>query len=275
MTKAGITLADIAGNHCEFHYYARKKDNHLKIALTVKSEDGNLIEEVDLYSAEGYKVAADLWLRASCHQRVMYEPTWMGIPIIQYPTDMVMMQELIWKIRPDYIIETGVAHGGSCVLHASILELIGKGQVIGIDVEIRKYNETAIKNHPMAKRIHLIEGSSIDPEVIKQVRHIARPGAKCLVVLDSNHSYQHVKKEIELYQQFVGIDCYMVVMDGAQEWAATLPNGKPEWAEDNPLRAIREFVTASEGEWVVDEHYSRMKITSSPMGFLKRRDMSI
>jgi cephalosporin hydroxylase len=243
----------------------------VKISINIKAEDGTERNDIDLYSAEGYALAAELWLKASCHHRVMYEPTWMGIPIIQYPTDMVMMQELLWKVRPDFVIETGVAHGGSCVLHASVLELIGKGQVIGIDVEIRKYNETAIKNHPMSKRIHLIEGSSVDISTIEKVKQLVKPGAKCVVVLDSNHSYQHVKAEIELYKEFVGVDCYLIVMDGAQEWAATLPNGKVEWATDNPLRAIREFVAATDGEWVVDDHYTRMHITSSPQGFLKRK----
>ena len=244
----------------------------MKISLSTKSDDGSEHREVDLYSAEGLALAAELWLKASCHHRIMYEPTWMGIPIIQYPTDMVMMQELLWKVRPDFVIEAGVAHGGSCVLHASILELIGKGQVIGIDVEIRKYNETAIKNHSMSKRIQLIEGSSVDPVTITAVKKFVTPGSRCVVVLDSNHSYEHVKKEIALYKDFVGADGYLIVMDGAQEWAASLPNGKPDWASDNPLRAIREFIEAENGSWVIDNHYNRMHITSSPMGFLKRND---
>lgn len=246
----------------------------MKISLNINAEDGSERRDVDLYSEEGLALAAELWLKASCHHRIMYEPTWMGIPIIQYPTDMVMMQELLWKVRPDFVIETGVAHGGSCVLHASVLELIGKGQVIGVDIEIRKYNETAIKNHPMSHRIRLIEGSSVDPDTIALIKTTVKPGARCVVVLDSNHSYDHVKKEIELYKEFVGTDGYLIVMDGAQEWAASLPKGKAEWVSDNPLHAIREFLETEKGNWVVDEHYNRMHITSSPMGFLKRKDIA-
>lgn len=231
-------------------------------------------QEVDLYTKEGFELASELWMKASAHQRLMYEPTWLGIPIVQFPTDIVMMQELLWKVRPDYIIETGVAHGGSCVLHASILELIGKGTVIGIDVEIRKYNEIAIKGHPLSKRIQLVEGSSVDESTVAKVRNMVPRGSKVVVALDSNHSYEHVKKEMEFYKNFVSPGSYMVVMDGAQEWAAELPNGKPEWKNDNPLRAIREFMETT-NEWEIDDRYTRMKITSSPMGFLKRKDPTL
>lgn len=243
----------------------------MKIQIT---RPNKTTQEADLYSKEGFELASELWMKASAHQRLMYEPTWLGIPIVQFPTDMVMMQELLWKIRPDFVVETGVAHGGSCILHASILELLGKGTVIGIDVEIRKYNEIAIKGHPLSKRIKLVEGSSVAKETVDQVRGMVPNGAKVVVALDSNHSYEHVKKEIELYKDFVSPGSYMVVMDGAQEWAAELPAGKPEWKNDNPLRAIREFLETTD-EWEVDERYTRMRITSSPMGFLRKKDKTL
>lgn len=249
----------------------------MKITVTNESKENQSLDSaknVDLYSKEGFQLVADLWMRAAAHQRLMYEPTWLGIPIVQFPTDIVCMQEMIWKIRPDFIVETGVAHGGSCVLHASILEMLGKGQVIGVDVEIRKYNEIAIKSHPLSKRIRLIEGSSVAPETVAKVNQMIPKGSRVIVVLDSNHSYEHVKKEIQLYKDLVSAGSYLVVMDGAQEWAADLPNGKSEWRTDNPLMAIREFMEGNQ-DWEIDEYYSRMKITSSPQGFLRRKDSAL
>ncbi len=237
--------------------------------MKIKVENGDLSTEVDLYSEEGLKLVAELWTKTSCQHRLMYEPTWLGIPIIQYPNDMVMMQELIWKVRPDVIVETGVAHGGSAILHASILELLGKGKVIGIDIQIRKYNEVAIKSHPLSKRIQLIEGSSIDESIVQEVKGIIANQDKVLVVLDSNHSYEHVLREMELYSGMVSVDSYMVVMDGIQEKLWDAPCGKEEWQHDNPLRAIREF-QEKHAEWVSDEQYNRLLITCCPGGFLRR-----
>jgi cephalosporin hydroxylase len=227
-------------------------------------------KEVDPYSKEALKPLAELWTKVGRHHRVMYEPSWLGIPIIQYAEDVLMMQELIWKLRPDLIIETGIAHGGSAILYASILELIGHGRVIGVDVEIRKYNCVAIMGHAMSHRIEMIEGSSVDPAVVKQVAEKARGARQVLVTLDSNHSYEHVKKEIAAYAPLVSPKSYLVVMDGAQKLMAQLPDGKPEWEQDNPLRAIEEFLTAHP-EWEADPHYARMHVTSSPRGFLRRR----
>lgn len=238
--------------------------------MKIKLIKEDMEKEIDIYSAEGLSLMSDLWTKVSCHNRLMYEPTWLGIPIIQFPEDIVMMQELIWKVRPDVIVETGVAHGGSAVLYASILELIGKGRVIGVDVEIRKFNRIAINSHPMSKRITLIEGSSIDENIVKEVRGKVRNFEKVLVVLDSNHSYKHVLKEMELYSKMVSQDSYMVVMDGAQGLVWDIPNGKPEWKEDNPLEAINNFLS-KHLEWEADSYYTRMHVTSNPTGFLRRR----
>lgn len=237
--------------------------------MKIKLIQDDMEKEIDIYSAEGLSLMADLWTKVSCHNRLMYEPTWLGIPIIQFPEDIVMMQELIWKVRPDVIVETGVAHGGSAVLYASILELIGRGRVIGIDVEIRKYNRIAINSHPLSKRIALIEGSSVDENIIAEIRERVGKDDKVLVVLDSNHSYEHVLKEMELYSRMVSQDSYMVVMDGAQGLVWDIPNGKPEWKEDNPLEAINNFLS-KHPEWEADSYYTRMHITSNPTGFLRR-----
>lgn len=234
------------------------------------SKDGKETE-IDIFTSDGLKELADLWIKASSFHKLMYEPTWCGVPVIQYPSDMIIMQELIWKIRPDVIIETGVAHGGSLIFYSSILELIGKGEVIGIDVDIRKYNEIAIKSHPMSKRIKLIQGSSIDSEIITKIQKNIKSDQKILVVFDSCHSYQHVKKEMELYSSFVSQNSYMVVMDGAQSQVWDIPNGRPEWKHDNPLRAINEFLEEN-SNWEVDKYYNRFHITSNPCGFLKRKE---
>ena len=237
----------------------------MKIRISVDEK----AKEVDIYSREGYEIMVKLWTKVSCQYRIMYEPTWLGIPIIQYPEDILMMQELIWKVRPDVIVETGVAHGGSAILYASILELIGKGKVIGVDLEIRKYNRIVINRHPLSKRITLVEGSSVDESIVAEVKGKIRKDERVLVALDSNHSYKHVLREMELYSEIVSPGSYMVAMDGAQAYVWDIPNGKPEWKDDNPLRAIEEFVSKNK-EFEIDEYYTRMKITSNPKGFLRR-----
>ena len=237
--------------------------------MKIKIDRDNCSKEIDVYSEEGLKLVAELWTKVSVEHRVMYEPTWLGIPIIQYPNDIVMMQELIWKVGPDVIVETGVAHGGSAILYASILELLGKGTVIGIDIEIRKYNRLAINSHPLSKRIHLIEGNSVDEDVVDDVRARIKKEDKVLVVLDSDHSFEHVRKEMELYSPMVSADSYLVTMDGAAELVWDIPSGKKQYRHDNPLVAIREFLK-DHPDWEVDPYYNRLHVTSNPSGFLRR-----
>jgi cephalosporin hydroxylase len=153
---------------------------------------------VDLYSRDGLDMLSNLWIKAAAEHRLMYEVAWLGRPVIQFPTDIVVMQELLWDLKPDVVIETGVAHGGSLILSASILELIGKGTVIGIDVEVRPHNRAAIKAHPMSKRIKLIEGSSTADETFAKVRQTAAGAETVVVFLDSNHTEAHVLKELEM-----------------------------------------------------------------------------
>lgn len=231
-------------------------------------------EALDVYSCEGMEELAKLWMRAVWKHRVMYEPTWLGIPIIQYPTDMSMMQELIWKLRPDVIIETGIAHGGSAIFSASILELLGHGRVVAVDVEIRQYNKVAILSHPLSHRISLIEGSSTAPETLVEVKRQIGDARKVLVVLDSNHSRQHVLEELRLYGSLVTPGSYMVAMDGVQQYLAEAPGGKPEWVEDNPRTAVHDFVAENPEAWVIDPYYTRMHATCSPDGFLRKLEAS-
>jgi len=224
---------------------------------------------VDLYSRDGLEMLTNLWTKVAVEHRINYEPTWLGREIIQFPTDIIAIQELLWKVKPDVVIETGIAHGGSLVLSASMLELIGKGKVIGIDIEIRAHNRAAIEAHPLKKRIELIEASSTAPETLHTVRQLMGDAKTVLVVFDSNHSHAHVSQEINLYAPLVTPGSYMVVHDGAQEWVWDIPRGKPEWKGNGPLDAIHEFL-ATHKEFRIDPHYTRFGITSSPDGYLRR-----
>lgn len=212
---------------------------------------------------------SNLWIKVAAEYRLMYEPTWLGRPIIQFPTDIVVMQELLWRVRPDVVVETGVAHGGSLMLSASILELIGKGKVIGVDIEIRPHNREAIEAHSLKHRIDLIEGSSIADDIFAKVRHASSGAERVVVFLDSNHTEAHVLRELELYSSLVRPGGYLVAHDGAQGWAWDIPRAKPEWKDDHPLNAIKKFL-AVHPEFQVDPHWNRFGITCSPDGFLRR-----
>lgn len=242
-----------------------------KASTTIRVSGPGGATEVDIYSAEGYRILADLWLRSAWQHRISYEPTWLGIPIIQLPEDMVMMQELVYNMRPDLIVETGVAHGGSAVFYASICELLGRGRVVSIDVEIRKHNRLAIESHPLSRRISLVEGSSTSDAVLEEVRRHVQPGYRVLIVLDSNHTYAHVRDEMERYAPLVSPGSYLVVFDGVMERLTDAPAGSVSWVTDNPAAAIREFLGAH-NEFTVDSHYNRLGVSYCPSGFLKRAD---
>jgi cephalosporin hydroxylase len=235
--------------------------------ITVETSKGS--REVDIYTPEGFKVLSNLYTRSGWQQKISYEPTWLGIPIIQTPEDIVMMQELLWKVRPDVVVECGVAHGGAVVLYASILDMLGKGHVIGVDVEIRKYNRLALQSHPLSRRFTLIEGSSVETDTVDQVRRLIQPNDTVLVALDSNHTAAHVAKELGLYAPMVSLDSYLVVFDGVMQVLTDAPGGSPTWVEDNPWRAIQDFLNNNK-DFEVDPYYNRLKVTHCPGGFLKR-----
>lgn len=195
----------------------------------------------------------------------------MGRPIIQYPQDMIAMQEIIWKLQPDLIIETGIAHGGSLIYYASLLELIGKGEILGIDIDIREHNRIEIEKHPMYKRIKMIQGSSVTQETIDQVASIAKDKKTVLVTLDSNHTHDHVLQELQLYAPFVTKDSYLVCFDTIVE---DLPNdylpGRAWSQGDNPKTAVWEFLK-SNSDFVIDKHIDhKLLISVAPDGYLKR-----
>jgi cephalosporin hydroxylase len=235
--------------------------------ITIQTPEGP--REVDIYTPEGYAIVANLYTRAGWQQKVPYEVTWLGIPIIQIPEDILMVQELVWRMRPDVIVETGVAHGGSLVLYASLFEMLGRGRVIGVDIEIRKYNRLAIQSHPTSPRISLIEGSSTDPETFASIRQRIRPGERVMVTLDSNHTREHVRAELELYCELVTPGSYMIVFDEVMPMVADAPRGDPSWDDDNPLEAVRDFL-ASHPEFQVDLEYERLGVSYCRGGFLRR-----
>jgi cephalosporin hydroxylase len=222
---------------------------------------------------EQAKASALKFMLDSSLHKYTYNFTWLGRPIIQYPQDMVALQEIIWEVKPDLIIETGIAHGGSLILSASILQLIGEdGQVLGIDIDIREHNREEIESHPMAKRISMIQGSSIDEQIIKEVHDFAKGKKNIMVILDSNHTHDHVIKELNGYASLVTKGSYLIVFDTAVEdvpedfdWA-----GRPWGKGNNPKTAVWEFLK-NNGEFIIDSSiHDKLLITVAPDGFLKR-----
>jgi cephalosporin hydroxylase len=239
----------------------------------IKEFNAEKESRINGYAAnEKLKTAAKNFNDASNSSQYSYNFTWMGRPIIQYPQDIIAMQEIIWEIKPDLIIETGIAHGGSLIYYASLLELIGKGHILGIDIDIRKHNKTEIENHPMFKRISMIEGSSIDESIVEEVKKIAAKNEKILVVLDSNHTHDHVLKELEFYAPLVSVGSYIVVFDTIVE---DLPEGyfnqKRSWGiGDNPKTAVRDFLKANDNFEVNRNIDNKLLISVAPEGYLKR-----
>lgn len=222
---------------------------------------------------EALKKASLDWMIASDKYKYSYNYTWLGRPIIKYPNDIVATQEIIWSVKPDLIIETGIAHGGSLMLSASILEIIGgDGIVLGIDIDIREHNLKEILNHPMSRRIQMIEGSSVSKDTIEQVRLIAQDKKKVMVFLDSLHSHAHVAAELKLYASLVSLGSYLVLPDTFIEY---FPKGyfskdRPWDVGDNPMTALREFL-ANNNQFEIDRNLcNKLMITEAFDGYLKR-----
>jgi len=236
---------------------------------------------------ETLKHAANVFLRESLLPKYSYNFSWMGRPIIQYPQDMVAMQEIIWSVKPDLIIETGIAHGGSLILSASMLALLdmcdaiesgssldprhSRRKVVGLDIDIRPHNRQAIEAHPMASRVQMIEGSSVSPEVVKQVHQIASNFQRVMVCLDSNHTHDHVLGELKAYAPLTSVGSYCVVFDTVVEDMPVEQSGNRPWAPgNNPKTAVWEYLkTHPEFEIDADIHH-KLLITVAPDGYLKR-----
>lgn len=202
-----------------------------------------------------------------------YNFSWMGRPIIQYPQDMIAMQEIMWDVKPDLIIETGIARGGSLIMYASFMEMMGieNGHVLGIDIDIREHNRVEIESHPMAKRISMIQGSSIERSVVDQVIEFSKNYNNILVVLDSNHTHEHVAQELALYSELVSVGSYCVVFDTVVE---DMPeNSFPDrpWSKgNNPKTAVWDFIKSSD-KFVINRNIqNKILITVAPDGYLKR-----
>ncbi len=234
----------------------------------------------DPFSPEGIaKMSADAqltaasreFMRLSCEHRYSYNFSWLGRPIIQYPQDLVALQEIMWAQRPDLVVETGVAHGGSAIFYASMLELVGgDGRVLAIDIDIRSHNRAAIIAHPLAKRISLLEGSSTDPAIVSQVTAIAKTCERVLVVLDSNHTHEHVLRELELYSPLVRRGGYLVVFDTIIERVPESTSRDRPWGKgNNPMTAVEAFLQRTD-RFVVDEEIdAKLIVSTAPRGYLR------
>ena len=222
------------------------------------------------------KSTAHEFIKASLAPKYSYNFSWLGRPIIQYPQDIVAMQEIIWEVKPDLIIETGIAHGGSLIFSASMLELVAsctgsEGEVIGIDIDIRPHNRKAIEGHPMYKRICMIQGSSIAPEIIALVAEKARNKKRILVCLDSNHTHAHVLAELNAYAPLTTVGSYCVVFDTVvQDMPSELAGDRPWGPGNNPKTAVVEYLKHHPGFEIDKSMNHKLLITVAPDGYLKR-----
>lgn len=227
------------------------------------------------------------WLRRTLAHKYSYNYSWMGRPIIQYPQDMVAIQELIWQIKPDLVIETGIAHGGSLILSASMLALLdycgavetgqtldpksSRRRVLGIDIDIRAHNRTAIEAHPMAHRIDMIQGSSIAPEIVAEVYKRAAGHERIMVILDSNHTHEHVLAELDAYSSLVSHGSYCVVFDTViEDLPADMYPDRPWDVGNNPKTAVRDFLSRNHDFEVDEAMEAKLLITVAPGGYLRR-----
>ena len=231
---------------------------------------------IELGKDKDVQALSRVWSRETNQYRYTYNFSWLGRPIIQYPQDMVAMQEIIWEVKPDLIIETGIAHGGSLIFSAAMLELVaacggGEGEVFGIDIDIRPHNRKAIEEHPMYKRISMIQGSSTAPDVIAQAVEKAKGKKRVLVILDSNHTHDHVRAELEAYALLASVGSYCVVMDTVIE---DMPEGffpdRPWGKGNNPKTAVWEYLKTNMKFEIDKAIQNKLLITVAPDGYLKR-----
>jgi cephalosporin hydroxylase len=235
------------------------------------------MNELDLYSPEAFEILSEQWIKVGWDQKYAYTFSWLGRPIIQLPEDMVRTQEVIFQLKPDVIIETGVAHGGSLVYYASLCRVIGKGRVIGVDIEIRPHNRQAIETHFLSDLITLIEGDSIASETVQRVQSLIKPGELVIVFLDSCHNKEHVLAELNMYHQLVAPGSYIVATDGIMQSLHDVPRGNPRWIEDNPAQAAAEFVQIHpefeimQPVWPFNESDLSRNVTHWPSAWLRRQ----
>ena len=252
--------------------------------LTIDTDAKTLAIEISgnqrsypLYSDEAFELLAEQWLKVSWNQKYSYTFSWMGRPIIQIPDDILRIQEVIYHVKPDVIIETGVAHGGSLIFYASLVKAMGRGRVVGVDIEIRPHNRKAIEDHEMSPLITLVEGSSVSADTVNKVRGLLKPGDKVLVILDSCHTKAHVAAELDAYYGLVTPGSYIVATDGCMKDLHDVPNGKLEWKHDHPTAAAAEFAVKhpefvpGEPPWPFNESTLKNNVTHWPGAYLRRK----
>lgn len=245
-----------------------------KSAITLS--DGSVI---GLDDPRAFAIISNAWLRAGWDMKYVYGFSWMGRPIIQLPEDIIRVQEAIYQVKPDVIVETGIAHGGSLIFYASLCAAMGKGRVIGIDIDIRSKNKRAIEQHRLSPMITLIEGSSVDTAVVGAVKKSIEPSETVMVILDSNHTKDHVLAELEAYSSLVSPDSYIVVCDGIMQYVVGAPRTREDWVWNNPLSAINEFLATHpdfegvEPLWPFNESETSRRVTYWPRAFLRKRSL--
>lgn len=243
---------------------------------TVTVRDGAGVQIFPFDSPEAFAAISKAWLRCGWDTKYVYSFTWFGRPMIQLPEDMLRVQEVLYKVKPTVIVETGVAHGGSLIFYASLCKAMDRGRIIGVDIEIRPHNRAAIEAHELFSYIDLIEGNSTSPQVVDQVRSMIGPNDTVFVMLDSNHAKQHVLDELRAYAPMISKGSYIVAADGIMADVVGAPRTNSDWTWNNPRTALAEFVTEDprfileEPAFVFNEGIVRDRVTYWPSAFLKR-----
>ena len=243
-------------------------------------EKGGESSELPLYSREAFELISREWLRIGWSLEYFYTFSWLGQPVLQLPEDLLRMQEVIVRLRADVIIECGVCDGGSLLFHATLMEVLGVGRVVGIDIQIRERTRAVIEGHALSKRIELIESHSSCPDLVARVQASIQPGERVMVILDSDHKRQHVANELEAWAPLVTPGSCLLVADGVMRDLADVPGGDPSWVDDNPGTAARDFLLAHpefemrQPEWQPNVSPLRNNITYFPGGWLWRKGAS-
>lgn len=210
-------------------------------ARNLTTVDGGSEHTCNLFSKAAFETISREWVRVGWSLRYYHNFSWFGHAVLQLPEDLVRLQEVVYRVRPDVIIETGVFRGGSLMFHATLCQALGRGRVIGIDRHIDAAQRESIQGDLLGSRISLVEGDSASPEVVSRVAQMIRPGESVLVILDSAHSQEHVARELECYSRFVTPGSYIIATDGIMRELADVPGGQPDWVSDNPVSAANEF----------------------------------
>ncbi len=249
-------------------------DTDSKILL--HEQDGST-RSIELYSTEAFELISQQWLKIGWNQKYPYIFSWMGRPIIQLPEDMIRAQEVVYRVKPDVLIETGVAHGGSLIFYASLFKVLGRGRVIGVDIEIRPHNRQAIERHEMFPLITLIEGDAVAAATVAHVKGLVAPGETVMVILDSCHTKDHVARELDAYNDLITPGSYIVATDGSMKDLSDVPRGNLQWQSDNPTAAAIEFAgkhnefILEQPAWPFNESELKNNITHWPSAWLRRK----